>query len=134
MTPGGWEFEYSRGGTLAYVAAYDVHNARVIGRTEDKTGGAPFGGLVDQVMTTEPCASADRPFWAADNGSSYAGQTLIDRMHTAWPNAHLLHLAVHALRLNQVEIYLSILRRLPDRKSAALVHCRAAAQGNRRVP
>ena len=32
------EFEYERGGTLAYFAAYDVHHARVIGhhRAEDR--------------------------------------------------------------------------------------------------
>lgn len=105
------EFEYTRGGTLAYFAAYDVHHARVIGRIEDTTGIAPFGRLVDHVMTTEPYASADRVFWVVDNGSSHAGQTSIDRMHTAWPNAHLTHLPVHASWLNQVEIYFSILQR-----------------------
>jgi transposase len=48
------ESEYSRGGTLAYFAAYDVHQARVLGRCEPTTGIAPFSRLVDQVMTSEP--------------------------------------------------------------------------------
>lgn len=105
------EFEYTRGGTLAYFAAYDVHQAQVIGRIEDTTGIVPFGRLVDQVMSTEPYASADRVFWVVDNGSSHAGQTSIDRMQASWPNAHLVHLPVHASWLNQVEIYFSILQR-----------------------
>ena len=36
------EFEYTRGGTLAYLAAYDVHHARVIGHIAPKTGIQPF--------------------------------------------------------------------------------------------
>ena len=52
------EFEYRRGGTLAYLAAYDVHHAQVIGQIAPKTGIEPFTDLVDQVMTTEPYASA----------------------------------------------------------------------------
>jgi transposase len=37
------EFEYRRGGTLAHLAARDVHHARLFGRCEEKTGIAPFG-------------------------------------------------------------------------------------------
>ena len=44
------ESEYRRCGTLAYLAAYDVHRARVIGRCEPSTGIKPFTALVDQVM------------------------------------------------------------------------------------
>jgi len=40
-----------------------------MGRCEDTTGIVPFGRLVDQVMTTEPYASAKRVFWVVDNGS-----------------------------------------------------------------
>ena len=105
------EFEYRRGGTLAYFAAYDVHHPRVIGRTAPKTGIEPFTELVEQVMTQEPYASAKRVFWVVDNGSSHAGQASIDRMREAWPNAVLVHLPVHASWLNQVEIYFSILQR-----------------------
>src|SRR4051794_31220758 len=52
------EFEYRRGGTLAYLAAWDVQHARLFGRCEPKTGIEPFGRLVEQVMSTEPYASA----------------------------------------------------------------------------
>jgi hypothetical protein len=48
------EFEYTRGGALQYLAAWDVHRARVVGRCEPTTGIEPFGRLVAQVMTTEP--------------------------------------------------------------------------------
>jgi len=105
------EFEYRRGGTLAYFAAYDVHHPRVIGHTAPKTGIEPFTDLVKDVMTQEPYASAKRVFWIVDNGSSHAGQASIDRMREAWPKAVLVHLPVHASWLNQVEIYFSILQR-----------------------
>lgn len=105
------EFEYTRGGTLAYLAALDVHHARVIGRCAPTTGIAPFADLVQQVMTTQPYASARRVFWVVDNGSSHAGQASIDRMRHAWPTAELVHLPVHASWLNQIEIYFSIIQR-----------------------
>jgi len=105
------EFEYRRGGTLAYLAGYDVHHARVIGSIAATTGIAPFSELVAKVMTTEPYASARRVFWIVDNGSSHAGQASTDRMRDVWPTAELVHLPIHASWLNQVEIYFSILQR-----------------------
>ena len=98
------EHDYDRQGALAYLAAWDVHRGQVIGRCEDTTGIDPFARLVEQVMTTEPYASANRVFWIVDNGSSHRGQASIDRMNTAWPTAHLIHTPVHASWLNQCEI------------------------------
>jgi transposase len=66
------EHDYDRGGALACLAAWDVRRGRVTGRCEDTTGIAPFARLVEQVMSTEPYASADRVFWIVDNGSSPA--------------------------------------------------------------
>ena len=105
------EHEYERGGALAYIAAWDVHRAKVFGRCEGTTGIEPFGRLVEQVMTTEPYASAKRVFWVVDNGSSHRGQRSIDRLNGRWPNAHLVHAPVHASWLNQVEIYFSVIQR-----------------------
>ncbi len=105
------EFEYERGGTLAYMGAYDVHTARLIGTVADKTGIVPFMELVERVMTTEPYASAAHVYWVVDNGSSHNGQRSIDRMTAAWHNAHLVHLPVHASWLNQIEIVFSIIQR-----------------------
>jgi transposase len=105
------EFEYRRGGTLAYFAAYDIHRAQVIGTIAPKTGIEPFTDLVNAVMSTEPYASAKRVFWVVDNGSSHNGQASVDRMNQAWSTATLVHLPVHASWLNQVEIYFSILQR-----------------------
>jgi len=105
------EFEYRRGGTLAYFAAYDVHRAHLIGRIAPKTGIEPFAELVAQVMTTEPYASARRVFWVVDNGSSHNGIRSVDRMQNSWPTATLVHLPVHASWLNQVEICFSIVQR-----------------------
>jgi transposase len=105
------EHDYQRGGALAYLAAWDVHRGQVTGRCEHTTGIAPFSRLVEQVMTSEPYASADRVFWIVDNGSSHRGAASITRMASTWPNAHLIHLPAHASWLDQAEIYFSILQR-----------------------
>ncbi|WP_020502379.1 IS630 family transposase, partial [Sciscionella marina] len=105
------ESEYARGGTLAYFAAYDVHRAHVIGRCEPTTGMVLFSRLVKQVMTTEPYASARRVFWIVDNGASHRNWAAAARMNDAWPNAHMVHLPVHASWLNQVEVYFSVVQR-----------------------
>ena len=105
------EHEYARGGALAYLAAWDVHRAKVFGRCEDTTGIEPFDRLVEQVMTCQPYASARRVFWVVDNGSSHRGQACIDRLEDRWPTLRLIHLPVHASWLNQVEIYFSVVQR-----------------------
>jgi transposase len=105
------EFEYRRHGTLAYFGAYDVHRARLMGRVEPKTGIEPFSALVNQVMSSQPYASARRVFWIVDNGSSHAGQRSADRMHAPWPTAQLVHLPIHASWLNQIEIVFSVIQR-----------------------
>jgi transposase len=105
------EHEYERGGALAYLAALDVHCGKVLGRCEPTTGIAPFGRLVEQVMTSEPYASARRVFWIADNGSSHRGQASVQRMSTRWPTATVVHTPVHASWMNQIEIYFSVVQR-----------------------
>lgn len=105
------EHEYDRGGALAYLAAYDVHRAQVIGLCSQTTGIDPFTDLVDEVMTRQPYASARRVFWIVDNGSSHCGQAAIDRLTRRYPNTVMIHTPVHASWLNQVEIYFSILQR-----------------------
>ncbi|WP_327388833.1 hypothetical protein [Streptomyces sp. NBC_01207] len=72
--------DYDRGGALAYLAAYDVHTARVMGRCSAKTGIVPFMDLVEQTMTSEPYASAKRVFSAVDNGSAHRGKAAADRL------------------------------------------------------
>ena len=105
------EHEYERKGALAYLAAWDVHRARLFGRCETKNGIAPFGRLVEQVMREEPYASADRVFWVVDNGSSHRGRTSVTRLEGEWPNLRLIHLPTHASWLNQIEIYFSVIQR-----------------------
>lgn len=103
--------DYDRGGALAYLAAYDVHQAKVFGRCAPSTGIEPFMTLVEQVMTTEPYASATRVFWVVDNGSSHRGKAAITRLAARFPNAVMVHTPVHASWLNQVEIYFSVVQR-----------------------
>jgi transposase len=103
--------EYDRGGALAYLAAYDVHRARVFSHCSATTGIVPFMTLVERVMTQEPYASAQRVFWVVDNGSSHRGQAAIDRLAKRFPNAVMVHTPVHASWLNQIEIFFSIVQR-----------------------
>ncbi len=103
--------EYERGGAVAYLAAYDVRQARVFGRCAPSTGIVPFMALVEQVMTAEPYVSAKRVFWVVDNGSSHRGQAAINRLAARFPNAVMVHTPVHASWLNQVEIFFSVVQR-----------------------
>ena len=105
------EHEYERKGALAYLAALDVHRARVFGHCAPTTGIIPFMTLVSQVMSQEPYASARRVFWVVDNGSDHRGEAAAKRLAKAHPNAILVHTPVHASWLNQVECFFSIIQR-----------------------
>jgi hypothetical protein len=105
------EHEYERRGTLAYLAAWDVHHARLFGRIEPTTGIAPFARLVDQVMAALPYRKARRVFWVVDNGTSHRGQASVERLAGAYRNLVLVHLPIHASWLNQVEVYFSVVQR-----------------------
>lgn len=105
------EFEYERAGAIAYMAAWDVHRAKVFGICTKSTGIESYRQLVDLVMQQEPYRSANRVFWIADNGSSHRGQTSVKRMSKWYPSAVQVHTPVHASWLNQIEIYFSIIQR-----------------------
>ncbi len=110
------EHEYDRCGALQYLAAWDVHRAKVFGRCEEHTGIVPFDRLVAQVMAIEPYASARRVFWVVDNGSSHRGQASIRRLEDRYTTRgrkrlRLIHTPVHSSWLNQIEIYFSVVQR-----------------------
>ena len=105
------ESDYERQGALAYLAAWDVRRAKVIGLCEPKTGIEPFHRLVDLVMQQEPYSSARRVFWITDNGSSHRGQASAQRLAEWYPAAIQVPTPVHASWLNQIEIYFSVLQR-----------------------
>ena len=108
------EHEYHRGGAWAYLAALDVHRAKVFGRCEPATGIAPFDRLVAQVMSQSPYREARRVFWIMDNGSSHRGEASVRRLQAAFPALVPVHGPIHASWLNQIEIYFSILQRATD--------------------
>jgi hypothetical protein len=60
------EHEYTRCGAWAYLAAIDVHRAKLFGRCEAHNGIASFDRLVEQVMTQAPYRTAQRVFWILD--------------------------------------------------------------------
>ena len=80
-------------------------------RRAPKTGIEPFGRLVEQVMTSEPYASARTVYWIVDKGSSHAGRASIERPEGAWQKLRVIHLPIHACWLNQIELYFSIVQR-----------------------
>lgn len=105
------EHEYRRRGAWAYLAALDVHRAKIFGRCEATTGIAPFERLMEQVMNQTPYCDARRVFWIMDNGSSHRGQASIQRIVAKYPRVVPVHGPVHASWLNQIEIYFSIVQR-----------------------
>jgi len=105
------EHGYQRAGALAYLAALDVHQAKVFGICDPTNGAKPFQRLVDNVMAREPYRSANRVFWIVDNGTSHRGVAACERLRNVWPNLILVHTPVHASWLNQIEIYFSIVQR-----------------------
>jgi hypothetical protein len=105
------EDEYFRTGALTYLAAWDVHRAKLFGRCEPKTTIGAVDRLVEQVMAVEPYRSARRVFWITDNCSSHRGEKAAARLRTRWPAVTLVHTPNHASWLNQVEIYFSVVQR-----------------------
>ena len=103
--------DYVRHGTCTYIAAWDVHRAKLFGQVTSKISIAAFDELVAHVMTQAPYRTARRVFWVVDNGTIHRGQRAIDRLLARWPNLILVHLPVHASWINQIEIYFSILQR-----------------------
>ncbi len=75
--------EYDRGGALAYLAAYDVHQAKVFGQSAATTGIEPFMALVEHVMTQQPYACAKR----SSGSSTTAPPIEVRPPSTGWLNA-----------------------------------------------
>lgn len=105
------EHEYRRHGVCAYIAAWDVHRARLFGDVVHKISIVAFDALVTRVMSQEPYRSARRVFWIVDSGTIHRGQRAVDRLEGQFHNLTLVHLPKHASWINQIEIYFSILQR-----------------------
>lgn len=105
------EHEYRRHGVCAYLAAWDVHRAKLFGNVVDKISISAFDAFVSSVMEQEPYRSASRVFWVVDGGTIHRGQRAVERLQQQWENLVLVHLPTHGSWLNQIEIYFSILQR-----------------------
>lgn len=79
------DHEYARGGAGAYLAALDVHRAKIFGGSEASIGIASFERLVDKVMSQPPHNTARCVSWVMDNGSSHRGATSVRRLNRAIP-------------------------------------------------
>lgn len=67
-------------GSLAYLAAWDLHRAGLFGRRERKNDIAAFERLFARVMGVKPYRSTGHVFFVADNGSSHRGQRAAARL------------------------------------------------------
>jgi transposase len=105
------EHEYERGGALALLACYDVHEGTVSAATPKTTGIVPFMDLMGQVMEKPEYKNAPRVFVIVDNGSDHRGRAAAGRLRRAHPNAIMIHTPVHASWLNQVEIFFSVIQK-----------------------
>jgi hypothetical protein len=105
------EFEYERLGTVAYHAAWDVFQGRIIGRVAPNTCIATFNELIDLAMTRAPYHGSARTFWMVDGGPAHHPSTFSARLRGMYPHAVAVFLPTHASWLNQIEIYLSIVQR-----------------------
>ena len=105
------EHEYKRSGAWAYLAALDVHRAKLFGRCELRNGIVAFDRLIDDVMSQAPYNQARRVFWVLDNGSAHRGPKCIARLQAKYSSLVVVHGPIHASWLNQIEIYFSILQR-----------------------
>jgi len=105
------EHEYRRHGVCAYIAAMDVHGAKLFGGVVDKISILAFDALVASVMEQQPYRNASRVFWIVDGGTIHRGPRAVERLQSQWKNLVLVHLPTHASWLNQIEIYFSILQR-----------------------
>lgn len=105
------EFEYERLGTVAYLAAWDVFRAKILGRIASTTNIVKFNQLIDQVMGQDPYATAARTFWIVDSGRAHDRRTFPARLSKLYPQAVAVPLPIHASWLNQIEIYFSIVQR-----------------------
>ena len=110
-TPLRVEHEYFRCGAWTYIAALDVHHAKIFGRCEAKNGIAPLDRLVEQVMTRPPYNDARRVFRIVDNSSAHRGVKAVERLRNRYRHLTLVHAPIHASWLNQMEIYFSIVQR-----------------------
>jgi len=110
-TPLRVEHEYFRCGAWTYIAALDVHHAKICGRCEAKNGIAPLDRLVEQVMTRPPYNDARRVFRIVDNSSAHRGVKAVERLRNRYRHLTLVHAPIHASWLNQMEIYFSIVQR-----------------------
>ena len=77
-------------------------------------------------MTRPPYNDARRVFWIVDNCSAHRGVRAVERLRNRYSQLTLVHAPIHASRLNQIEIYFSIVQRkvltpndFPDLNSVA---------------
>jgi hypothetical protein len=82
------EHKYFREGAWVYLAAWDVHRAKVFGRCELQNGIAPVDRLVGEVMSQEPYKSARRVFWIMDNCSAHRGQRAVEPLPPPMAECH----------------------------------------------
>jgi hypothetical protein len=92
------EHEYFREGAWTYLAAWDVHRAKVFGRCEVKNGIAPVDRLVGEVMSQAPYKTAHPTtsvLWPNSNSVSLLSRRITNAARR--PSGGLLHAKISRL-------------------------------------
>lgn len=79
------EHEYQRKGAWAYLAAWDIHQARSFGRCERKTGIRPFQRLVHRSTTAPHTAASVASSASCGAQPSWVVATWVRRWSSRWP-------------------------------------------------
>ena len=96
---------------MAYLAAYDVHRAHLMGRAEPTTGIAPFAALANQVMSQGAVRLGPPGVLGRGQRVLPPRPGLRQAPGRGLADATLVHLPVHASWVSQIEIVFSVIQR-----------------------
>lgn len=111
LSPGRAErhgFEYKRNGTLSLLAALDVGNGKVQGKTVASHTSAEFVAFLEELVAHQPRGKEIHVI--ADNLSTHKTKKVAEFLGRN-PNVEIHYTPTHASWLNQIEIWFSKLKR-----------------------
>lgn len=106
--PGRREFEYVRHGTLALIAALNVHTGAVLGRCGPRRTAADLLGFMEEVALAYP-TGAVHIVW--DNLNIHRGERWARFNQAHGARFHFHFTPLHASWVNQIECWFSVLAR-----------------------
>ena len=98
------EFEYTRHGTVNFLAKLVVHSGQMRGWCPERNDSANLCALLPQLLGDHREARRIHLIW--DNGPSHAARQTHDFLRTHYPHVRVLFTPAHASWLNQAELLL----------------------------